>query len=60
MVVNIWVIGLLLWIAPAIILAGTLLWVRLRTKGPTSLEDSGRAADAEVRGQSTHAPIAAE
>ena len=60
MVVNIWIIGLLLWIAPAIILAAALLWVRLSSKAQTSLEESGRAADPDVHGRSTHAPIAAE
>jgi hypothetical protein len=60
MVVNIWIIGLLLWIAPAIILAAALLWVRLRTKAPTAVGEPGSPADAEARGRSTHAPVAAE
>lgn len=60
MVVNIWIIGLLLWIAPAIILAAALLWVRLKSKAPTSSDEPARAADGKALGRSTHAPVAAE
>nr|WP_294170374.1 hypothetical protein [uncultured Sphingomonas sp.] len=61
---SILIIGLLVWIAPAIVLAVALIWVRLRS-GPSAQpsveEPSGSlAADRDLIGRTAHAPVAAE